>query len=59
MANEIRKKKYAKNFIRKKSKILCFPGTAVPESTDSPIYVFIRGVNYVKIFKIDIFDLSI
>ena len=43
LANKIRKKKYAKNFIRKKSKILRFPGTAVPESTDSP--------NWARIFE--------
>ena len=37
MTHQISTKTYAKNLILKKSKILRFPGTTVPESTDSPI----------------------
>ena len=36
MTHQISTKTYAKNLILKKSKILRFPGTTVPESTDSP-----------------------
>ena len=39
MTHQISTKTYAKNLILKKSKILRFPGTTVPESTDSPTYV--------------------
>ena len=49
LANEIMKKKYAKNLIRKKSKILRFTRTTVPQSKDSPFIHYFKGPINIKL----------